>query len=133
MRASRNINGKFNGFGGVNWTSADKDGKLNVVSECFIGNTQVTGPGTTGSTRVDFVTDVTVKVTKKWTCVLENTFGHDTETPLSAGGFGPASWTGWTNYLFYTINDCWSFGTATSILKTSTAPWSARTLPGRRS
>ena len=23
---------------------------------------------------------------------------------------GPASWTGWTNYLIYDINDCWGVG-----------------------
>lgn len=105
-----NIAGKFNGFYGVNWTSKDEDGKFNVVSECFIGNTQTTGPGTTGSTRVAFITDITVKLTKKWTYVFENTFAHDTDTAYAEGGFGPASWTGWTNYLFYNINDCWSYG-----------------------
>ena len=109
------INGKFNGMFGVNWTSADKDGKVNVTSECFIGNTQVTGPGVTGSTRTEFCTDITLKLSEKWKYVLENTFAHDSETALSnnaggIGGYGPASWTGWTNYLLWDINDCWGFG-----------------------
>ena len=95
---------------GFNWTSPDEDGKLNVTSETFIGNTQVAGPGVTGSTRAEVCTDITLKLGKKWKYVLENTVGHDTETPLAAGGFGPASWTGFTNYLLYDINDCWAFG-----------------------
>jgi hypothetical protein len=105
------INGKPNYMFGANWTSPDKDGRINVVSECFIGNTQTTGPGITDSTRVEFCTDINVKLGDKWHYTLENTVCHDSETPISTtGGFGPASWTGWTNYLIYDINDCWGFG-----------------------
>jgi hypothetical protein len=104
------INGKPNYMFGVNWTSADKDGKLNVTSECFVGNTQTTGPGINDSTRVMFCTDINLKLGDKWTYTLENNVAHDSETGLASGGFGPASWTGWTNYLFYNINDCWGFG-----------------------
>ena len=32
------LNGKANAMFGVNWTSPDKDGKINVISEWFIGN-----------------------------------------------------------------------------------------------
>ena len=37
------LNGKANAMFGFNWTSNDKDGKINVVEEVFIGNTQPAG------------------------------------------------------------------------------------------
>jgi hypothetical protein len=97
------INGKLNAMFGVNWTSADKDGTINVTSECFIGNTQ---PNATESTRYEFCTDVNVKLGSKWHYIFENTFGRDSDQ----NGTGPAAWTGFTNYLLYDINDCWGFG-----------------------
>jgi hypothetical protein len=97
------VNGKVNAMFGVNWTSKDEDGKLNVVSEGFIGNTQLAG---IDSTRVEFCTDINCKLGKKWHYTLENTVCHDS----NQNGTGPASWTGWTNYLLYDINDCWGFG-----------------------
>jgi hypothetical protein len=116
----QSINGRPNFFFGGNWTSSDKDGKFNVISECFIGNTQAT-PGVDDSTRVMVCTDVTIKLGEKWTYILENTVAHDSDTPNSTApvpplapagtvGMGPASWTGFTNYLIYAINDCWQFG-----------------------
>jgi len=110
------LNGKVNALFGVNWTSSDEDGKVNVVSEWFIGNTEPSG---IDSTRVECVTDVTVKLGKKWHYVFENIWGHDSDTVSTAtpgigiapiAGMGPASWTGFTNYLLYDINDCWGFG-----------------------
>ncbi len=97
-------NGKLNAMFGFNWTSKDEDGKINVVSEWFIGNSQPAGIG--DSTRVECCTDITVKLGKKWHYILENTVCHDSDQL----GNGPASWTGFTNYLIYDINDCWGFG-----------------------
>ncbi len=102
------VNGKTNFFGGFDWTSPDKDGKLEVVEEIFLGNTQ---PNAVDSFRYLFNTVVKVKIGDKWSYAMECSFGHDSDTALSTGtGFGPASWTGWSNYLLYNINDCWSFG-----------------------
>jgi hypothetical protein len=110
----KSLNGKPNYMAGVNWTSADKDGRINVTSEFFIGNTQPSG---IDSTRTEFCTDITVKLACNWTYVMENTWGHDNDTASSTvpvtrtgPGFGPASWFGWTNYLLYNINDCWAAG-----------------------
>ena len=112
------LNGKVNAMFGFNWTS--KDDKVNVTSEWFIGNTQ---PAGIESTRVECVTDITVKLGEKWHYVLENTACHDSDTlstatplpptniaVLKGPGMGPASWFGFTNYLLYDINDCWGFG-----------------------
>ncbi len=110
------LNGKINAMFGVNWTS--KDDKVNVTSECFIGNTQAAG---VDSSRVNICTDINVKLGCKWRYVLENTVCHDTNTTNTTSqtfdnnfvpvtGMGPASWIGWTNYLLYDINDCWGFG-----------------------
>jgi len=98
------LNGKLNAMFGANWTSPDKDGKINVVSYWFIGN--MSNPGVEG-TRTEACTDVTLKLGDKWQYVLENTTCHDSND--SATG-GPASWTGFSNYLIYAINDCWGFG-----------------------
>ena len=57
---------------GVNWTSTDKDGKINVVEEVFIGNTSTT-PGV-DSTRYLFNTVVNVKLGDKWHYILEQNF-----------------------------------------------------------
>jgi hypothetical protein len=97
------VNGKLNAFFGFNWTSPDEDGKINVIEEVFMGNTQ-TIPG--DSFRYLFNTVVNVKLGDKWTYALEQNFAHDS----NQNGTGPASWTGWGNYLLYTINDCWGFG-----------------------
>ena len=99
---------------GINWTS-EKD-RVALVSEWFIGNTQ---PAGIDSTRVECVTDITVKISDKWHYVLENSVCHDSNTASSSTpnlngapgpGMGPASWIGWTNYLFYDVNDRWAFG-----------------------
>jgi hypothetical protein len=95
------LNGKINAMFGVNWTS--KDDKINVTSEWFIGNTQ---PAGIDSTRTECCTDITLKLGDKWHYILENTVCHDS----NQNGTGPASWTGWSNYLLYDINDCWGFG-----------------------
>ena len=99
------INGKLNAMFGFNWTSSDKDGKLNVVEEVFLGNTDTTGAE---STRYLFNTVVNVKLGDKWVYSLENNFAHDSANPNGTGG--PAAWTGFGNYLIYDINDCWGFG-----------------------
>ena len=109
------LNGQPNFFGGFNWTSSDKDGKLNVVEEIFLGNTQPSG---IESTRYLFNTVVNVKIGDKWTYTLEQNFAHDsdtfsTATPITRtnpGQLSAASWVGWSNYLIYNINDCWSAG-----------------------
>lgn len=98
------LNGKANAMFGVNWTSPDKDGKINVISEWFIGN--MSAPGIEG-TRTEACTDITVKLGEKWHYILENTVCHDSNCVTTGG---PASWTGWTNYLIYDINDCWGVG-----------------------
>ncbi len=102
------INGKINAMFGVNWTS--QDGKVNVTSECFLGDTNTDTAAVIESTRYAFITDVNVKLgekgKEKWHWILENTFAHDS----NQNGTGPASWTGWTNYLLYDINDCWGAG-----------------------
>jgi hypothetical protein len=97
------LNGKLNAMFGVNWTSKDKDGTVNVTSEWFIGNTQASG---IDSTRTACITDVTLKLSDKLQYVLENTVSHDS----NQNGNGPASWTGFSNYLLYKINDCWGVG-----------------------
>ena len=111
------INGKANGFFGVDWTSADKDGNFEVTEEVFLGNTQPNADD--GSFRYLFNTVAKVKIGPKWLYVLEQNFAHDSSTAVTtgAGGFGPgpagfaaASWTGWSNYLLYNVNDCWAFG-----------------------
>ncbi len=62
---------------------------------------------------------ITAKLGCKWHYALEQNFGHDSNTASTAtpgigilpvAGVGPASWTGWSNYLLYDINDCWGFG-----------------------
>ena len=63
-------NGKINAMFGVNWTSKDEDGKVNVTSEWFIGNMS---PGGIDGTRTACITDITLKMGKKWHYVLENT------------------------------------------------------------
>jgi hypothetical protein len=95
------VNGRPNFFFGANWTS--KDDKVNVIEEVFVGNTQ---PAGIDSTRFLFNTVVNVKLGDKWHYALEQNFAHDSNN----GGTGPASWTGWSNYLLYDINDCWGFG-----------------------
>ena len=94
-------NGTVNYLFGFNWTSADT--KITVGSEWFIGNTELAG---FSGTRVECCTDINVTLGKKWHYILENTVAHDS----NLNGAGPASWTGWTNYLLYDINDCWGFG-----------------------
>jgi hypothetical protein len=107
------LNGKANFFFGVNWTS--KDDTINVSEEVFYGNTpsNVLFAEHGGVDTSRFLSDlvVNVKLGSKWRYVLENTFGHDSNT-FSWGslGLGPASWTGWSNYLLYDINDSWGFG-----------------------
>ena len=95
-------NGKINAMFGVNWTS--KDDKINVTSEWFIGN--MSAPGVVG-TRVECCTDINCKLGCKWHYILENTVCHDS-ADITTGA--AASWTGWSNYLLYDINDCWGFG-----------------------
>ena len=107
------INGKTSGFGGFDWTSPDKDGKLEVIEEVLLGNTQ---PNNNVSFRYLFDTVVKVKLGDKWTYAMESTFAHDSATTLSDGTTGPASWTSWANYLIYNINDCWSFGARYEIM-----------------
>ena len=108
------LNGKVNGMFGFTWTS-EKD-EVAIISEWFVGDTE---PAGIDGTRVECVTDITVKIGEKWHYVLENTVCHDsntasTATPgpgVAAGpGTGPASWIGWTNYLFYDISEHWAFG-----------------------
>jgi hypothetical protein len=101
------INGKTNYFLGFDWTSPDKDGKVEVLEEVFLGNTQ---PNNNTSFRYLFDTTVKVKLGDKWVYGADINFAHDSDTSLQAGGSGPASWSGIANYLIYTINDCWSFG-----------------------
>jgi hypothetical protein len=109
------LNGKPNVFFGVNWTS--QDDRINVTEEVFLGDQSAT-PGV-DSTRYLFNTVVKVNLGCRWRYVLEQKFGHDsntlsTATPgigiLPVPGMGPASWTGFSNYLFYDINDCWGLG-----------------------
>ncbi len=104
------INGKINAMFGFNWTSSDKDGKINVVEEVFIGDTDTTNT-TVQSTRYLFNTVVNVKLGDKWHYILENNFAHDSGIGTSPTG-APSSgaWTGFANYLLYDINDCWGFG-----------------------
>jgi hypothetical protein len=101
------INGKTNYMFGFDWTSPDKDGKLEVIEEVVMGNTQ---PNANDSFRYLFDTVAKLKIGDKWTYAMEMEFGHDSDTALQAGGTGPAAWTGWANYLLYNINDCWGFG-----------------------
>ena len=89
---------------GVNWTSPDKDGKLNVTSELFMGN--MSAPGVDG-TRTEVCTDINLKLGDKWHYIFENTVCHDSANVVTGGA---ASWTGFSNYLIYDINDCWGFG-----------------------
>ncbi len=98
------LNGKLNAMFGVNWTSSDKDGKVNVISEWFIGN--MSAPGVAG-TRTAAVTDITLKLGSKWHYILENTVCWDSENVTTGAA---AAWTGFTNYLLYDINDCWGAG-----------------------
>ena len=107
------INGKTNAFFGFDWTSPDKDGKLEVTEEVLLGNTQ---PNDNVSTRYLFDTVVKVKLGDKWSYAMESTFAHDSATTLSDGTTGAASWTSWANYLIYNINDCWSFGARYEIM-----------------
>ena len=100
----KSLNDKINAMFGFNWTSSDKDGKINVTSEWFIGN--MSAPGIDG-TRTAVVTDITLKLGEKWHYILENTVAHDSNDVVTGG---PASWTGFSNYLIYDINDCWGFG-----------------------
>ena len=95
-------NGKVNVMCGVNWTS--KDDKLNVTSELFTGN--MSAPGVDGN-RTEICTDINLKLGTKWHYIFENTVCHDSS--LFANGTA-ASWTGFSNYLIYDINDCWGFG-----------------------
>ncbi len=103
----KSINGKVNTFGGFNWTSADKDGKLNVVEEVFFGDTSTIDTNV-ASFRYLFNTVVNVKLGDKWVYSMESNFAHDSLNPT--GSAGGASWTGFGNYLIYAINDCWGFG-----------------------
>ncbi len=93
---------KIHAMFGVNWTSCDD--KINVTSECFVGNMSAAG---VEGTRTAVVTDVALKLGCKWRYILENTVAHDTADVVTGM---PASWTGFSNYLLYDINDCWGFG-----------------------
>ena len=119
----KSLNGRPNFFFGANWTSPDKDGKINVIEEVFIGNTQPAG--VSDSARVLFNTVANVKLGDKWAYALELNVAHgyrpaSTATP---GGMGPASWWGFTNYLIYNINDAGASASARSFSRTSTVPW----------
>jgi hypothetical protein len=99
------INGKTNYFGGFDWTSRDK--KYELLEEVVMGNTQ---PNDNVSFRYLFDTVLKVNLGHNWNYGMEVLFGHDSATTLADGTTGPASWAGWANYLFYNINDCWTFG-----------------------
>jgi hypothetical protein len=72
-----------------------------------MGNTQ---PNNNVSFRYLFDTVLKVNLGHNWNYAMEVVFGHDSATTLADGTTGPASWTGWCNYLLYNINDCWTFG-----------------------
>ncbi len=100
------LNGKANAMFGVNWTSGQgRQGQrdLRVVHR------RTCRPAGIDGTRTECCTDITVKLgdKKKVALYLGKHRGHDSN---QHGTGGPASWTGWTNYLLYDINDCWGFG-----------------------
>ena len=96
------INQKTNLFGGFTWTSQDEKTTLGV--EGFVGNQQAPF---VPSTRAMLCADFTQKIGEKWQYVFE----VNTATETNEGGAGfTSAWYSFVNYLFYTINDCWSAG-----------------------
>ena len=63
-------------------------------------------PSSLTSTRYLFNTVVNVKLGDKWHYAFEQNFARDS----NPNGTGSGSWTGWSNYLLYDINDCWGAG-----------------------
>lgn len=101
------LNDKITWLGGFNWTS--KDEKTTLAIEGFIGDTS---PGGVDSTRTHACVVLTQKIGEKYRYALEMNFGNDPNvfTATVPNAQSNATWYGFSNYLFYDINNCWSAG-----------------------
>jgi hypothetical protein len=105
-----NKNGASNFLGVVNWNMSDKTTLLWVVCAGHFGDGQfpyVNG-ATTGNEGEIVLNSLvfTVKLTDKWTYILQNDIADNYSRPNA----GDAQWFGIDQYLIYKINDCWSWG-----------------------
>jgi hypothetical protein len=98
------VSNKLNYYGGFNWTN--KCQTRTFALEIFSG-AQFAG---VNSNRVLVNTVFTQKLGKKWKYALETNLASENNSPVAFGGPRDASWYGIANYLFYEVNECWSWG-----------------------
>jgi hypothetical protein len=93
-------------LGGFNWTSCDQ--RRTLAFESFIGQQEVS-PGINGN-RTHACLVFTQKIGCNWRYALETNYGYQDHAVVVRRGRAHGDWFGVANYLFYDINDCWSFG-----------------------
>ncbi len=93
----------LNFIGRAMWTSCD--GRTSLSVGLTTGDEDDAG----SNNRTAYSVVFTRQLTCRWKWVLEHTAGWE-ENVTTQLGVADAEWYGLTNYLFYTINPCWSLG-----------------------
>ncbi len=99
-----NRNGADNFLGGVNLTFSERA----TLAWALTAGNWGTGNAFPGATQGDIYMNsivFTLKLSEKWTYVLQHDLGANTNNPI-----GDSEWYGVNQHLIYQINDCWSIG-----------------------
>lgn len=86
---------------GIRWTSDDKETSISFMTTAGAQNQ-------TSDSRFAYALVYREQVTQKLNYVLQHNFGCESNVPYLGGQ--NAQWYGLDQYLFYTINPCWSAG-----------------------